>query len=135
MTAADDTPRLEIGELRYHPGVGVGSCSWLSGGTRRGAGRPGSACSLCTRNGSIATPACLFSSLRNGAKVATDARPDDPGSGDAAAYGLDGCLDAVVEVEFREDAGDVVVDGVGAERELVRDLAIGSAAGEPFEDL
>ena len=55
--------------------------------------------------------------------------------GDAAAYGLDGCLDAVVEVKFCEDAGDVVVDGVGAERELVRDVVIGSAAGEPFEDL
>jgi hypothetical protein len=27
-------------------------------------------------------------------------------------------LDAVVEVEFGEDAGDVVVDGVGAEQEL-----------------
>ena len=64
-----------------------------------------------------------------------DARPDGPGLGDAAAYGLDGCLDAVVEVEFCEDAGDVVVDGVGAERELVRDVVIGSAAGEPFEDL
>ena len=55
--------------------------------------------------------------------------------GDAAAYGLDGCLDAVVKVEFGEDAGDVVVDGVGAERELVRDVVIASAAGEPFEDL
>ena len=54
-----------------------------------------------------------------------DARPDDPGSGDAAAHGLDGCLDAVVELEFGEDAGDVVVDGVGAERELVRDVVIG----------
>src|SRR5689334_13277608 len=29
--------------------------------------------------------------------------------GDAAAYGLDRCLDAVVKVEFGEDAGDVVV--------------------------
>ena len=64
-----------------------------------------------------------------------DARPDDRGSGDAAAYGLDGCLDAVVEVEFREDAGYVVVNGVGAERELVRDVVVALAAGEPFEDL
>src|SRR5437764_139269 len=55
--------------------------------------------------------------------------------GDAAADGLDGCLDAVVEVELGEDAGDVVVDGVGAERELVRDLVIALAAGEAGEDL
>src|ERR1700693_801476 len=67
--------------------------------------------------------------------VAGDARLDDPGLGDPAAYGLDGGLDAVVEVEFREDAGDVVVDGVRAERELVRDVVIAPAAGEPFEDL
>ena len=66
---------------------------------------------------------------RPGPPMTVDARPNYRGSGDAAAYGLDGCLDAVLEVEFREDAGDVVVDGVGAERELVRDLAIGSAAG------
>ena len=64
-----------------------------------------------------------------------DAWPDDRGLGDAAAYGLDGCLDAVVEVEFGEDAGDVVVDGVGAEREFVRDVVIAFAAGELFEDL
>jgi hypothetical protein len=43
-------------------------------------------------------------------------------------------LDAVVEVEFGEDAGDVVVDGVGAEQELVRDVVVALAAGEPFED-
>ena len=64
-----------------------------------------------------------------------DAWTDDGGSGDAAAYGLDGCLDAVVEVEFGEDAGDVVVDGIGAERELVRDVAIVLTTGESFEDL
>ena len=64
-----------------------------------------------------------------------DARPNDGGSGDAAAYGLDGCLDAVVEVEFREDACYVIVDGVRAEGELVRDVVIAPAAGEPFEDL
>jgi hypothetical protein len=67
--------------------------------------------------------------------MALDAWPDDRGLGDAAAYGLDGCLDAVVEVEFGEDAGDVVVDGVGAEREFVRDVVIAFAAGELFEDL
>ena len=66
--------------------------------------------------------------------AASAAHLDGPKLRDAAAYGLDGCLDAVVEVEFREDAGDVVVDGVGAERELVRDVVIAPAAGEPFED-
>jgi hypothetical protein len=50
-------------------------------------------------------------------------------------YGLDGCLGAVVEVEFGEDAGDVVVDGVGAERQLAGDLVIVLAAGELAEDL
>jgi hypothetical protein len=44
--------------------------------------------------------------------------------GDAAAYGLDGCLDAVFEVELGEDAGDVVGDGIRAEREVERDLAV-----------
>ena len=71
-------------------------------------------------------------------EIATGAATLDPadlGSGDAAAYGLDSCLDAVVEVELGEDAGDVVVDGVGAERKLVRYVVIALAAGEPFEDL
>ena len=34
--------------------------------------------------------------------------------GDAASYGVGGCLDAVLEVELGEDAGDVVGDGVRA---------------------
>ena len=55
--------------------------------------------------------------------------------GDAGAYCLVGCLDAVVEMELDEDAGDVVVDGVGAERELPCDVAVAFAAGEPSEDV
>ena len=51
--------------------------------------------------------------------------------GDAAADGLDGRLDAVVEVEFGEDAGDVVGDGVGAQRELAGDVLVALAAGQP----
>jgi hypothetical protein len=40
---------------------------------------------------------------------------------------LDGCLDAVLKVELGEDAGDVVGDGVGAERQLAGDLVIALA--------
>ena len=79
---------------------------------------------------------------RASTRRAAQAPPADPTTpwacawlGDAAAYSLDRCLDAVVKMEFGEDAGDVVVDGVGAERELVGDVVIASAAGEPFEDL
>jgi hypothetical protein len=39
-------------------------------------------------------------------------------------------LDAVLEVEFGEDAGDMVVDRVGAERELAGDVVVALAAGE-----
>ena len=55
--------------------------------------------------------------------------------GDAAADGLDGCLDAVVEVKLGEDAGNVVVNGIDAERKLVRNVLIALAAGEAGEDL
>jgi len=55
-------------------------------------------------------------------------------SGDAAAYRLDGCLDAVLEVELGEDAGDVVGDSVRADREVMRDLVVGVASGELGED-
>jgi hypothetical protein len=90
-----------------------------SAGTRRSADRPGLAGSLCTRGRqrrSSGPHDCVSpQEARRLPPMTFDARPDDRGSGDAAAYGLDGCLDAVVEVEFREDAGDVVVDGVRAE--------------------
>jgi hypothetical protein len=55
--------------------------------------------------------------------------------GDATADGLGGCLDAVLEVEFGEDAGDMVGDGVGADGQVVRDLVVAVAAGELGEDL
>src|SRR5690348_18239699 len=55
--------------------------------------------------------------------------------GDAAAYGVGGCLDAVLKVKLGEDAGDVVADGVRAQREVSRDLVIALAAGESLEDL
>ena len=56
------------------------------------------------------------------------------GLGDTRSHGLDSRLDAIVEVELGEDAGDVVGDGVGAEVEFVGDLVIAFAAGEPGED-
>jgi hypothetical protein len=48
---------------------------------------------------------------------------------------LNGCLDAVLEVELGEDAGDVVGDGVRAERERARDLLVAVATGKAGEDL
>jgi hypothetical protein len=38
-----------------------------------------------------------------------------PALGDAASYGLNGCLDAVLDVKLGEDSGDVVGDGVRAQ--------------------
>ena len=52
----------------------------------------------------------------------------DGQSGDAGADCLGGCLDAVVKVEFGEDAFDVVRDGLCAEREFASDLLIALAA-------
>ena len=46
-----------------------------------------------------------------------------------------GCLDAVLEVKLGEDAGDVVADGVRAQREVSCDLVVALAAGESLEDL
>jgi NAD(P)-dependent dehydrogenase (short-subunit alcohol dehydrogenase family) len=44
-------------------------------------------------------------------------------------------LDAVFEVELGEDPGDVVGDGVRAQREVSRDLVVALAAGELLEDV
>src|SRR5439155_7301400 len=56
-------------------------------------------------------------------------------SGDAGAHCLYGCLDAVVEVELGQDAGDVVGDCVCAQRKLAPDLLIALAARQTLEDL
>ena len=149
VCAASATPELLVGTVTqsvalvarsgYNRSRGSRLCSWLNRRTRRGADWPGLACSLRTRSRRVVTRARMAVSrhcaMARRPPPTLDARPDDPASGDAAAYGLDRCLDAVVKVEFGEDAGDVVVDGVGAERELVGDVVIASAAGEPFEDL
>jgi hypothetical protein len=44
-------------------------------------------------------------------------------------------VDAVIEVELGQDAGDVVGDCVRAERALARDVLIALATGEAAEDL
>jgi hypothetical protein len=44
-------------------------------------------------------------------------------------------LDAVVKVELGENAGDVVSDGVCAQREVMRDVLIALTTGELAEDL
>jgi hypothetical protein len=44
-------------------------------------------------------------------------------------------LDAVLEVELGEDPGDVVGDGVRAQRDFSCDLVVALAAGELLEDL
>jgi hypothetical protein len=49
--------------------------------------------------------------------------------GEAASYALNGCLDAVLEVKLGEYPGDVVGDGVRAQREVSRDLVVAIAAG------
>src|SRR3954447_14847820 len=46
------------------------------------------------------------------------ARLDSISLGDAASYGLHGRLDTVLDVELGEDPGDVVGDGVRAQREV-----------------
>ena len=46
----------------------------------------------------------------NATRAPGDTPRVDPGvaSGDAASHGLDGCLDAVVQVQLRQDAGNVL---------------------------
>src|SRR4051794_19697027 len=63
------------------------------------------------------------------------ARLDSISLGDAASYGLHGRLDTVLDVELGEDPGDVVGDGVRAQREVSRDLVVALAACESLEDL
>src|SRR5215218_2465047 len=55
--------------------------------------------------------------------------------GDAASYGVGGCLDAVLEVKLGEGDDDVVRDCVRAQGEVSRDLVVAFAAGESLEDL
>src|SRR5688500_630617 len=66
---------------------------------------------------------------------ASGERLDSSLLGDAASYGLNGCLDAVLEVKLGEDPGDVVRDRVRAQREISRDLVVAFAAGQSPEDL
>jgi hypothetical protein len=58
------------------------------------------------------------------------ARLDSTSLGDAASYGLSGCLDAVLDVKLGEDPGDVVGDGVRAQGEVSCDLVVALAASE-----
>src|SRR5215212_71810 len=60
---------------------------------------------------------------------------DSTSLGDAASYRLNGCLDSVLDVKLGEDAGDVVGDGVRAQREVSCDLVVALAAGELPKDL
>src|SRR4051812_43724476 len=85
---------------------------------RPGPGRCRRVSPTCSFRGHLATSADEFDALR-----------------DAASYGLNRCLDAVLEVKLGEDPGDVVGDGVRAQREVSRDLVIALAAGELLEDL
>src|SRR3954451_21406644 len=55
--------------------------------------------------------------------------------GDAAPYGVSGCLGAVLEVKLGADAGYVVGDRVRSQRELLCDLVVASAASQSLEDL
>ena len=51
------------------------------------------------------------------------------------AEGEDGCLDAVLQAEFGEDAADVGLDGLLADRQVPGDLPVAVAAGDQPEDV
>src|SRR2546421_10993921 len=49
------------------------------------------------------------------------------------AEGEDRCLDAVLQAEFGEDAADVGLDGLLADRQVPGDLPVAVAAGDQLE--
>jgi hypothetical protein len=49
------------------------------------------------------------------------------------AEGEDRCLDAVLQAEFGEDAADVGLDGLLADRQLTGDLPVAVAAGDQLK--
>jgi hypothetical protein len=49
------------------------------------------------------------------------------------AEGEDGCLDAVLQAEFGEDAADVGFDGLLADCQVAGDLPVAVTAGDQLE--
>jgi hypothetical protein len=49
------------------------------------------------------------------------------------AEGEDRCLDAVLQAEFGEDAADVGLDGLLADRQVPGDLPVAVTAGDQLE--